>query len=105
MTAKTQKPKIFCFSNVKGGGDGIAYAMAEDGHILGSHWCSFEGFVPHDLGVNEGARPDRHKDSYSQHYPDGYEMEFVPAAEVADHPGITEAFRLNQILAKAEEGA
>lgn len=95
------KPKIYAFSNVKGGGDGIAYAMAEDGTVLGSHWCSHEVFVCGDLGVTEGCRPDRHKD-YSAHYPDGYEMEFVPASKVMSHEGLKAAFALNQ---KQAEGA
>ena len=46
-------PKIFVFSAV-GGGDGICYAMAEDGTILGSHWCSHEGYAPGDLGAGRG---------------------------------------------------
>ena len=95
------KPKIYCFSNVTGGREGIALAMAEDGHVLGSHWCSREYYVPGDLGVIPESRPDRHENSYAKHYPDGYEMVFVPACEVKDHPGITEAYRLNQELAKA----
>jgi hypothetical protein len=89
-----QKPKIYCFSNVVGGGDGIAYAMAEDGTVLGSHWCSHENYVPHDLGVREGARPDRHE-TYRKHYPEGYEMVFVPSAEVSTHEGLQKAFELN----------
>ena len=59
--------KIYCFSNVEGGGDGIAYAMGDDGTVLGSHWCSNEFYVPHDLGVREGTRPDRHK-TYQEHF-------------------------------------
>lgn len=94
--------KIYAFSNVVGGGDGIAYAMGDDGTVLGSHWCSNEGYVPHDLGVREGSRPDRHE-NYRKHFPDGYEMEFVPAAEVKTHPGLVEAFRLNQLQADAEK--
>jgi len=90
------KPKIYVFSNVVGGGDGIAYAIAEDGTILGSHWCSHEGFARHDLGVTEGSRPDRHANDYAPHYPDGYEMEFVPASEVRTHEGLNAAFKLNQ---------
>ena len=88
-------PKIYCFSNVKNGGDGIAYAIAEDGTVLGSHWCSCEGFVPGDLGVTPGSRPDRHE-TYRKHYPDGYEMEFVPARDVLSHEGLKRAFALNQ---------
>ena len=101
------KPKIYCFSNVRGGGDGPALAVAEDGTVLGSHWCSSEFYVPHDLGVEEGARLDRHE-HYRAHYPGGYEMEFVRAADVLSHPGLMEALRLNQIegeKAKAAEAA
>ena len=94
-------PKIFCFSNVLGGGDGIAYAMAEDGHVLGSHWCNSEGFVPGDLGVTEGSRPDRHE-GYREHYPDGYEMEFVRSTSVQSHPGLVAAFALNQKMSPEE---
>lgn len=101
------KPVIYAFSNVIGGGDGTAYAMAEDGTVLGSHWCSNEGYVRHDLGVTEGARPDRHQD-YAKHYPDGYTMEFVRAADVQGHDGLHAAFELNKaqaIAAKADEAA
>jgi len=93
----SEKPRIYCYSNVKGGGDGIALAMAEDGHVLGSHWCSREAYVNHDLGVTPGARPDRHE-TYVEHYPDGYVMEFVRAADVRTHPGLMEAYKRNQQL-------
>ena len=99
-----EKPRIFCFSNVKGGGDGVAYAMAEDGTVLGSHWCSSEYYVPHDLGVIEGSRPDRHE-TYAKHYPNGYNMVFISARDVRDHEGLRSAFELNQeqaAIAKAE---
>lgn len=95
------KPKIFCFSNVRGGGDGTAYAMAEDGTVLGSHWCSNEGFVSYDLGVIEGSRADRHE-HYAKHYPDGYEMVFVPAREVMKHEGLRPAIELNKQQGKVE---
>lgn len=96
------KPKIYCFSNAIGGGDGIAYAMAEDGAVLGSHLCSHEGYVPGDLGVTPGSRPDRHE-TYLKHYPQGYEMEFVPACDVKFHEGLVKAFKLNRAQAEAEE--
>jgi hypothetical protein len=98
----TAKPKIFAFSNVVGGGDGIAYAIAEDGTVLGSHWCSNEFYVPGDLGVTPGSRPDRHE-TYAKHYPDGYEMEFVKAADVRGHAGLKRAFELNQAQGEAAE--
>lgn len=95
---------IYCFSNVVGGGDGIAYAMGDDGTVLGSHWCSHEYYVPNDLGVNEGSRPDRHE-TYKKHFPKGYEMEFVPASEVEKHKGLQNAFRLNQLQGEAAKGS
>lgn len=105
MTDNTiAKPKIYCFSNVRGGGDGIAYAMAEDGTVLGSHWCSHEIYVPGDLGVTEGFRPDRHE-TYAKHYPAGYEMVFIPARDVLTHEGLQRAFALNQEQAKAAKAA
>lgn len=94
-------PKIFVFSNVKGGGDGPCYAMAEDGHVLGSHYCSHEGFASRDLGVTPGSRPDRHED-YKKHYPDGYEMEFVPASAIDRHVALQKAFELNKLMMKTE---
>lgn len=84
------KPKIYCFSNVVGGGEGEAIAIAEDGAVLGSHWCSHECYVSGDLGVEEGSRPDRHE-TYAKHYPDGYEMEFVASKDVEKHEGLRQA--------------
>lgn len=48
--------------------------------------------MPHDLGILEGARPDRHEE-FKKHYPDGYRMDFVPMTEVAahSHPGLEAA--------------
>jgi hypothetical protein len=91
-----RKPKIFCFLNQQSGGNpGMAYAIAEDGTILGTHFCSCDGYVPEDLGVSPGTRPDRHE-TYKEHYPDGYEMEFIPCSELQDHEGAKKAWELNQ---------
>ena len=87
--------KIYCFSNA-GGGDGPAIALGSDGTVLGSHLCSNETFVPGDLGVTKGSRPDRHE-GYKKHFPDGYEMEFIPADELDGHEGLQEAIRLNHL--------
>lgn len=64
-------------------GEGTAFALGDDGTILGSHFCSDESFVPHDLGVVNGSRPDRHEE-YSKHFPKGYEMEFIQKIEQVD---------------------
>ena len=85
-----KKPKIYCFSSVI---SGEHYAIAEDGTVLGSHWCSHESFVPGDLGTEDGTRSDRHE-IYSKHYPDGYEIEFVPSKMVKKHDGLARAIDL-----------
>ena len=89
-------PVIYAFSNVVGGGDGICYAMAEDGTVLGSHWCSNEGYAPHDLGVLIDARLDRHENDYRKHYKEGYRMDFIRSSEVTSHAALSRAFELNQ---------
>jgi hypothetical protein len=61
-------PAIYLFSNSRDG-DGVAYAMAEDGTVLGSHFCSHWGYMRHDLHD----RPDR-RAACEAHYPDGYRL-------------------------------
>lgn len=61
-------PAIYLFSNSLDG-DGLAYAMAEDGTVLSSHWCSHWGYMRHDLHD----RPDR-KQVCEKHYPNGYRL-------------------------------
>ncbi len=69
-------PIIYLFSNARNG-DGIAYAMAEDGTVLGSHWCSHWGYMRHDLHD----RADR-KAACEAHYPGGYQIVVLGAGEV-----------------------
>lgn len=94
-------PKIYIFSNVQGGGDGVCFAIAEDGECLGSHWCSHERFAKYDLGMVDGARQDR-RDAYAAHYTGGYEFEFIPASKVTTHSGLKAAYQKNQALAEKE---
>lgn len=77
-------PTIFGFNN--GGVFGFLHALllSEDGVWLGDHDCSSEGYMPHDLGILEGTRPDRHE-TFRKHYPDGYKMEFVGYDQVRSH--------------------
>lgn len=88
-------PVIYGFNN--GGSDHwyTAVLIAQDGTGLGSHVCSSEGYMPHDLGVLEGSRPDRHE-TFREHYPNGYRMEFIGADSVPTHPGLESAYQLNQ---------
>lgn len=46
--------------------------------------------MPGDLGIIEGARPDRHE-TFREHYPDGYRMEFVSYGDVLSHAGLSAA--------------
>ena len=87
-------PVIYGFNN--GGQIGWlnAQLMAEDGTALGGHCCSSESYMPHDLGLLEGARPDRHK-TFREHYPDGYRMEFVRYGDVPRHRKLNDAAALN----------
>jgi hypothetical protein len=94
-------PTIYGFNN---GGDHhflSAVLLAEDGTGLGGHGCSSEAYMRADLGILEGTRPDRHE-SFKEHYPDGYKMDFVPMDDVKTHKGLTAAYELNQEKAKQE---
>ena len=80
-------PVIYGFNNGGSPGWYNAVLIADDGAVLGGHVCSSEGYMPHDLGIVEGARDDRHE-TFRAHYPDGYRMDFVQW----DHPGVEAAF-------------
>lgn len=99
----SELPVIYGWDNGGSPGWHNAISMAEDGTCLGGHACSAECYVPHDLGLLEGTRPDRHTDSYQKHYPDGYRMQFVPSDQVKTHEGIEKAYQKNQEKAKLEK--
>lgn len=100
-------PTIYGFNNGGSPGWYSGVLLAEDGTALGGHVCSHEGYMLHDLGIIEGARPDRHE-NFRAHYPDGYRMDFIPADQVKTHPGLETAYQRNQekaALAKAEQAS
>jgi hypothetical protein len=94
-------PVIYGFNNGGSPGWYLACLIAQDGTALGSHMCSDPCYMPHDLGILEGSRDDRHE-GFRKHYPDGYRMEFVDG-DPRDHAGLMAAYQLNQ--AKAAEHA
>ena len=96
-------PAIYGFNNGGKPGWYSGELIAEDGTALGGHICSSEGYMPHDLGCLEGARPDRHE-TFRAHYPDSYRMEFIGEATVMTHAGLLHAVALN-IAASAEAAA
>lgn len=85
--------RIYGFNN--GGREGSleALLLAEDGVLLGGHCCSSESYMPHDLGILDGTRPDRHE-SFKKHYPDGYVMEFVREQDIESHSALLKAFEI-----------
>lgn len=96
--------KLYLFNNSIPANEGwnSSYSMADDGTVLGNHLCSHDVFMYHDLYV----RSDRKK-TVDEHFKDEpYEVEIIPSHEVKTHPGLQEAFKLNQIAgekAKQEE--
>ena len=97
------KPKIFGLCNGGSPGWYDALAMAEDGTVVAQHACSHPGWVRHDLGM-DGESTWKHE-LYAAHYPDGYELVFVPDAEVLTHPGLTAAYAANQEQRRVADAA
>jgi hypothetical protein len=95
-------PVIYGFNN--GGSPGwlSGQLLAEDGTWLGGHICSDEGYMPHDLGILEGSRRDRHE-TFREHYPDGYRMEFISENDVLSHAGLSKAYERNQARGPKED--
>jgi hypothetical protein len=88
-------PVIYGFNNGGSRNWLEAVLMAQDGTRLGGHICSAEGYMPADLGVLEGTRPDRHE-AFRKHYPDGYRMVFIGYPDAMTHEGLAAAISLNQ---------
>lgn len=85
-------PIIFGFNNGGKYGWYSGVLLAEDGTPLGGHICSHEGYMPSDLGVLEGTRPDRHE-TFREHYPDGYRMQFVSFDDVKGNAKLCAAIK------------
>lgn len=84
------------------GGDVQAFALAEDGEVVGGHYCSSPNFAKHDMGLHDSAR---HKPGYALKYPDGFELIWVDYADQASHAGYQQAFALNKVHAVDAEDA
>jgi hypothetical protein len=88
-------PIIYGFNNGGLQDNWMGALISEDGHGLGTHLCSNEQWMYHDLGILQGCRADRHK-IFQEHYPNGYRMDFVPFDEVDGHKGLNDAYAKNQ---------
>ena len=93
--------KIYAFQNVVGGGEGPGVGIAEDGTILADHWSSSAHWAAHDLGATSNWKHEL----YAKHYPDGFEVEFVPDALVSSHEGLQRAIALCNAKDEADEAA
>ena len=96
-------PVIYGFNNGGSPGWMSAVLIAMDGTPLGGHICSSEVYMPADLGCLEGTRPDRNE-TFKEHYPDGYRMEFVGYADVETHPGLMAAIAANKAARVTQAG-
>ena len=81
-------PAVYLFSKTRSG-DGPAYAMAEDGTVLGQYWCSHRGYMRHDLHD----RPARLA-AIRAHYPDGYRLVVLMGEGEMPPPEVMERNRL-----------
>ena len=70
------------------GGDVFGYALAEDGKCLAQHLSSSVSFSKHDMGLTS--------DWKHEHYPDGYELEWIDEDKLDAHEGFKAAFQKNQ---------
>ena len=84
-------PVIYGFNNGGSVGWFSGVLLSEDGEELGGHVCSHELYMPGDLGILEGSRPDRHE-MFREKYPGGYRMDFVGYDDVCSHEGLEKAF-------------
>jgi hypothetical protein len=94
------KPTIFVFCNSCARHWHTIVALAEDGAGLTGHLCSDHGFIGHDMGFVG----DWKHDVYNEHYPDGWQLEFVEVEDVAGHERLQQAFALNRRMAAARTG-
>jgi hypothetical protein len=94
------KPKIFLYCyKIGNGGDVIGCALAEDGSGLASHLSSNEAWAQHDMGLTSNWKHE----FYQAHYPDGFEVVWVPMSELETHVEFNKAFDLNQQKKAAAE--
>lgn len=93
------KPKIFIFAQrIWTSGDMVGCALAEDGTCLAGHFSSSKAWLFHDMGLTS----DWKHENYREHYPEGYELEWVEFDYVGGHEGLMKACELNQAMAEEE---
>ena len=91
--------KIYAFNN--GGRPNFmqAMAIAESGHVVGTHICSSEGYMRSDIGVTS----TWHHEDYKAHYPDGFEVEWVDTHKLDSHEGLQAALAKNKEMTGSDK--
>ena len=99
------EPKIYCWINAGKGTDWVvSMAMAEDGTHLTSHVSSSDGFAKGDCGYLPTGMGLSKRAIFDEHYPDGYELEWVDDPAPGKHAGLDVPYALNQAT-RTEEAA
>lgn len=102
LPAQTKK-KIFIYSYPAphwGPNDVLGVALAEDGVTLATHISSCEDWAQHDMGLNGSTW--KHA-LYAAHFPQGYELVWIPYEDLDAHVEFQRAWELNQQLKKQHE--
>jgi len=89
--------KIFIFINGTNYFGVESLALAEEGEILTSHISSNESWAKHDMGLTS----DWKHNVYDEHYPEGWELEYISDVEKALEEN--EKFKKAMQKAKGEE--
>lgn len=97
----TDLPVIYGFNNGETSQWYEGGLLSEDGDILGGHFSSDEIYMPSDLGIVDGTRPDRHE-AFRKYYPEGYRMEFVCIKDIPSHPEFNAAVERYKLKHMAE---
>lgn len=93
------KPRIYCFPLWHNPEDGFPYgivALAEDGSLLAQHVSLSLEDAKHDIGITS----DWQHKHYAEHYPDGYELEWVE--DPSSHEDAVAAYARNREMVRQE---
>ena len=95
---EAQKPKVYiCYRFGYVDSDMVGLAYAEDGTCIAhGHMCHDEECVKSEMGLTS----NRNHDKYQEHYPDGYELEYVSREEIDSdsNPGFEAMYKRWQAL-------
>ena len=80
---------------------GASYlALAEDGQVLASHFCSNDGWARRDLAVIDTNHNLNRRKVYAEYYPNGYQIEFIKFEQQQTHEGLRAAVQKNSEIQK-----